>query len=112
MAGSNDRHIRYTLAMVVEMTGLSARQIRYYEGKGLFTPERSSGNQRLFSPSDLSVLQTVADLKKKGYSLTKVRTILAAREKNAQQRGTQIPSDRSAMQSALLYFKGGRGEGH
>ncbi len=112
MAGSNDRHIRYTLGMVVEMTGLSARQIRYYEGKGLITVERSSGNQRMFSPSDLAMLQSVAELRKKGYSLAKVRTILAAREKSAQQRGTQMINDRSAMHSAMIYFKGGRGENH
>lgn len=112
MATGSDRHTRYTLGMVVEMTGLSPRQIRYYEGIGLLTLERSSGNQRLFSPTDLILLQSVAELRRKGYSLTRVRAILAAREKSAQQRGTPTGSDRNAMQSALLYFKGGRGDGH
>lgn len=111
MAGSNDRHIRYTLGMVMEMTGLSARQIRYYEGKGLLTPERSSGNQRLFSPSNLHVLQSVAELRRKGYSLTKVRAALSAQEKSLQQRGVQVPNDRGATRNALLYYKRGRDDG-
>ncbi len=110
MAVSNDRQMRYTLGMVMETTGLSARQIRYYESKGFFHPERSSGNQRMFSPSDLTILQSVAELRKKGYSLVKIRTILAAREKSALERGAQGRGDRSALQNALLYFKGGRGE--
>jgi MerR family glutamine synthetase transcriptional repressor len=101
---------RYTLAMVMESTGLSARQIRYYDKIGLVSPERSSGNQRLYAPSDLAILQDIAGLKHKGYSLGRIRSVLTARRavKGRYTAANSLDEDDAALQNALLYFKGGR----
>ena len=39
----------FSISVVTKITQLSARQIRYYEEKKLFTPNRTEGNTRLFS---------------------------------------------------------------
>lgn len=38
----------FPIGIVMKLTDLSARQIRYYEQHNLIVPARTSGNQRLF----------------------------------------------------------------
>jgi MerR family glutamine synthetase transcriptional repressor len=59
-----------------EKTGLSSRQIRYYDEQDLIFPERSSGNQRLFSESDIKRLLKIKELLSRGNSIETVRSIL------------------------------------
>lgn len=38
----------FPIGTVMKLTDLTARQIRYYEDQGLITPERTSGNRRMY----------------------------------------------------------------
>ena len=38
----------FPIGTVMKLTDLTARQIRYNEDQGLITPERTSGNRRMF----------------------------------------------------------------
>lgn len=48
-----------TIGIVSELTGLSERQIRYYEERKLVYPERSKGGTRKYSFEDIEILVEV-----------------------------------------------------
>ncbi len=58
---------------VKERTGLSSRQIRYYDQVNLIFPDRSEGNQRLFSEADISRLKKIKKLINKGYNVETIK---------------------------------------
>ena len=66
----------YTIGRVVELTGLSARQVRYYEKKALLAPSRTAGNQRLYSRDQVHLLQMVKRLLEEGYTLTNIQSLI------------------------------------
>ncbi len=67
----------YPIGSVERLTGLTARQIRYYETKGLVEPARTEGKQRLYTPAQVERLQTIKKLMAEGYSLKSIKEILA-----------------------------------
>lgn len=66
----------YTIGRVTALTGLSARQVRYYETKGLLQPCRTDGNQRLYSRDQIQILQLIKRLMDEGYSLANVQGLV------------------------------------
>ena len=78
----------FSISVVTKITQLTARQIRYYEEKKLFTPKRTEGNTRLFSFNDIDKLLTIKDLLTKGFSLKAIDEII--NEKNVSAETTQI----------------------
>ena len=70
----------FSISVVTKITQLSARQIRYYEEKKLFTPNRTEGNTRLFSLNDIDKLLTIKDLLTKGFNLKAIDEIINEKE--------------------------------
>lgn len=66
----------YTIGVAERMTGLSARQIRYYEMRGLVRPLRSSGNQRLYSRAQIDRLKVVRALREQQLPLEAIMALL------------------------------------
>lgn len=66
-----------TIDEVVRRTGLTSRALRFYEGRGLVKPFRSSSGRRVFSRGDLERVQRIVVLKKAGFSLAEIGRILA-----------------------------------
>jgi DNA-binding transcriptional MerR regulator len=65
---------------VVSETGLSADTIRFYERERLLErPARSSGGFRLFSKSDIAVLDFIRNAQSLGFSLQEIRDLVALR---------------------------------
>lgn len=62
-----------TMGTVKEMTGLSERQIRYYEQKKLVFPDRSPSGTRKYSFSDIKLLIEIAEKIRKGSQTDIVR---------------------------------------
>ncbi|MDH2363414.1 MerR family transcriptional regulator [Priestia megaterium] len=50
-----------TIKIVTEMTGLSERQVRYYETRELIFPKRNSTGTRMYSFSDIERLMDIAE---------------------------------------------------
>ena len=80
IAMKRDKNI--TMKEAKEKTGLSSRQIRYFDQEVLIFPDRSSGNQRLFSKNDIKRLLKIKDLLAAGNSIETVRSKLRAPEIN------------------------------
>lgn len=70
----------YPIGSVEKLTGLTARQIRYYESKGLVEPARTEGNQRLYSQAQVERLLTVKRLMAEGYNLKSIKEYFASEE--------------------------------
>lgn len=70
----------FSMSIVGELTGLSARQIRYYEQHHLVIPERSKGNRRLFSFNDINQLLEIKILLDKGMNLAGIQHVLGMQQ--------------------------------
>ncbi|MBE3589419.1 MAG: MerR family transcriptional regulator [Firmicutes bacterium] len=81
---------RYTIGQVERKTGLSQRQIRYYEQKGVVRPERTAGGHRLYSEDDVARLQSLASFLARGYTLAQALAALQARP--ARRRVEELPA--------------------
>ena len=66
----------FSMNVVMKLTDLTARQIRYYEEQQLILPNRSKGNRRLFSLNDIDRLLEIKDLIDKGLNIAGVRQII------------------------------------
>ena len=66
----------FPISVVMSMTNLTARQIRYYESQGLIKPARSKGNQRLYTQNDVDNLLLIKSLLEKGLNLDGIKAIL------------------------------------
>jgi DNA-binding transcriptional MerR regulator len=62
-----------TIGAVSEITGLSERQIRYYEDKELISPSRTSGGTRKYSFNDIEKIVEVSKKIKKGIPTFKIK---------------------------------------
>src|SRR5258708_19030164 len=76
----------FTIEQVAARTGLTKRTLRYYEEVGLLPPaERTEGNYRRYSETDIQRLERIKELRDLlGFSLTDIREILQAEEERDQ----------------------------
>ncbi len=73
----------YSSRDVASLTGLTARQLQWWDAKRLLRPsvpthKTAAGGftERRYSPVDLFELVALADLRRRGFSVQKIRTIL------------------------------------
>ena len=52
----------YTMAVAARLTGMHPQTLRKYERAGLISPARPSGNQRLYSETDIERLRRIQHL--------------------------------------------------
>ena len=69
----------YTMAIAVKLTGVEPHRIRRYEEGGLLVPERTEGNQRLFSQRDIEIIRQAANLEDEGINVEGIKAIMAMR---------------------------------
>jgi MerR family transcriptional regulator, global nitrogen regulator len=73
-----------TIGVVSELTGLSERQIRYYESRQLIFPERSDRGTRKYSFADVEALMEIASLMEEGGRTFEIRQELKKSMTNEQ----------------------------
>ncbi len=66
----------FPIGIVQRLTDLTARQIRYYEQHELIHPERTEGNQRLFSFNDVERLLEIKALIDKGLNIAGIKAVI------------------------------------
>ncbi|KKK36760.1 MerR family transcriptional regulator [Mesobacillus campisalis] len=76
-----------TIGIVRELTGLSERQIRYYEERKLIFPDRTPGGSRKYSFSDIELLMEIANKIEDGVQTYEIRQEMI-REKRAMDKKT------------------------
>jgi DNA-binding transcriptional MerR regulator len=70
-----------SIGVVSELTGLSLRQIRYYEERKLIFPERSDRGTRKYSFSDVEMLVDIANKREEGVQTFEIKQEMK-KEKN------------------------------
>ena len=82
MTGSQIRRSMpvFQIGTVMQLTELTARQIRYYEEHHLISPARTDGNRRLFSLNDIDTLLEIKDLIDQGINMAGIKQIFAVKE--------------------------------
>ncbi len=73
----NDRNRPlYMIGVAAELAGVHPQTLRAYEQKGLLTPQRTSGNTRMYSQADIERLELIGELTSEGINLAGVIRIL------------------------------------
>lgn len=93
---ASDEVLRYGIADVSEMTGISAYTIRYYDKCGFFPElERDASGVRSFSDEDVKQLHLVDALRKSGLSIEGIQYYV-----RLQRRGEETLGERRGILKA------------
>ena len=65
----------FTTREVVQYTGLSPRQLQWWDECGIVVPVRD-GHNRVYSLDDLAEVTIICDLRQRGFSLQKIRRVI------------------------------------
>lgn len=97
---------------VCRRTGLSSRTLRFYETKGLLRPLRTAGGRRLYGPGELTRLNQITLLKRAGFSLAQIGSLLGKRAPDLagliDKRLVAIAADRRALDEAARTLRTAR----
>ena len=65
----------YTSSEVARISGVSLRQLQWWDERGVVSP-RQQGHRRVYLPQEVVEVAVIAALRKKGFSLQKIRRVL------------------------------------
>ncbi len=66
---------RFPSHEVIALTGVTARQLQWWDERGVVKPERS-GHRRLYSMDNVMAMAVICELRRKGFSLQGVRKVM------------------------------------
>jgi DNA-binding transcriptional MerR regulator len=84
---------RFTTRDVLELTGVTARQLQWWDEKRVVVPERE-GRNRIYSTSDLVEILVIEQLRRRHISLQQVRRVLRFLRKEVHSRLADIVQGR------------------
>jgi len=65
----------FTSRDVIQLTGITPRQLQWWDERGIVVPTRQ-GHRRLYSMEDLAEVAVICELRRKGFSLQRVRKVM------------------------------------
>lgn len=66
---------RHTSLEVSRVSGVSLRQLQWWDEQGVVSPSHS-GHRRLYEPEEVIEVAVIAELRRKGFSLQKIRRVV------------------------------------
>ena len=72
MAKTDRNKPLYMISVAADLAGLHPQTLRIYEAKGLVSPQRTSGNTRMYSQADVDRLELIGRLTDEGINLAGV----------------------------------------
>lgn len=60
---------------VIALTGITARQLQWWDERGIVVPQRQ-GHRRLYSLPDVTDVAVICELRRRGFSLQRVRAVM------------------------------------
>lgn len=91
----------FPIGIATKLTGLTERQIRYYDRLGLVSPARTSGGRRMYSKADIRALLEVKRLMAGGWTLREIAQRFSLSARTAQEAEPEPVGDRD------VHFKKG-----
>lgn len=87
---------RFTSREVIALTGITARQLQWWDERGVVKPERE-GHRRLYSIQHLTEVAVICELRRKGFSLQGVRKVMRFLEREFRKGLSQIVDSASDL---------------
>jgi DNA-binding transcriptional MerR regulator len=84
----------FSSRQVLALTGITARQLQWWDERGIVVPARA-GHQRLYSLDDVIELAVICDLRRRGFSLQRVRKVVRFLQREFGERLAQTVSGSS-----------------
>jgi DNA-binding transcriptional MerR regulator len=66
---------RFTSQEVIDLTGITPRQLQWWDERGVVKPERD-GHRRLYSMNHVTEVAVICELRRKGISLQGIRKVM------------------------------------
>jgi DNA-binding transcriptional MerR regulator len=66
---------RFTSQQVIELTGITPRQLQWWDERGVVRPERD-GHRRVYTLDHVTEVAVICELRRKGFSLQGVRKVM------------------------------------
>ena len=89
----------FTINDLAEEFSLTHRALRFYESRGLLSPERN-GRRRIFSRADRERLMVILKGKKLGFTLTEIIEMVDAQSGRATEHGLKLTAEKCMEQIA------------
>jgi DNA-binding transcriptional MerR regulator len=83
---------RFTSKDVVALTGITARQLQWWDESGIVVPARE-GHKRFYSMDDLAEVAVLCELRQRGFSLQRVRKVMRFLQREVGKRLVETVSD-------------------
>src|SRR6266536_2619910 len=65
----------FTSQDVIRLTGITGRQLQWWDERGIVVPARE-GHRRVYSFEDLTEVAVICELRRRGFSLQRVRKVI------------------------------------
>ena len=75
VSGSLNLQPTFTSRDVVRLTGISLRQLQWWDERGIVVPARE-GHSRIYALDDLTEVSIICELRLRGFSLQKIRRVI------------------------------------
>jgi DNA-binding transcriptional MerR regulator len=85
---------QFTSAQVVRLTGITPRQLQWWDERGIVVPRRE-GRRRLYTADDITEIAVICALRRKGFPLQRVRRIMKFLQKELGRRLAEAVSNGS-----------------
>src|ERR1700755_2695041 len=88
-SGSEDSIRTYASSDVSNIAGVSLRQLQWWDERKVVSP-RHEGHKRVYSPEEVIEITVIAELRRKGFSLQKIRRVLRFLQKEMGRRLAEV----------------------
>lgn len=85
----------HTISQIAEQLDISPRTIRFYEEKGMIMPQRTAGNQRVYTSGDRARLRLILRGKRFGFSLEEIARMIGMAD--------NVPDETEQIEKSLAY---------
>jgi DNA-binding transcriptional MerR regulator len=79
--GSSPEAQGYNSSEVARICGVSLRQLQWWDERNVVSP-RQDGHKRIYLPEEVVEISVIAELRRKGFSLQKIRRVLRFLQKD------------------------------
>jgi DNA-binding transcriptional MerR regulator len=93
---SVSEHDRYTSGEVARIAGVSLRQLQWWDERNVVSP-RQEGHRRVYLAQEVVEVSVIAELRRKGFSLQKIRRVLRFLQKEMGKRLSDAVSAQSEV---------------
>jgi DNA-binding transcriptional MerR regulator len=93
---NSEGEVQFGSGDVCQLAGVSRRQLQWWAERKIISP-RQEGHRRLYASADVIAMMTIAELRRKGLSLQKIRRIVRPVRREIQRKLDQLVSGNSEL---------------